>query len=51
MPENHRAALEAVVKNVGAKLARASIERKATLSTTAHAVRPHRIAAHLVHSN
>ena len=51
MPENHWAALEAVVKDVGAKLARASIERKATMSATAHAVRPNLIAAHLIHSN
>jgi hypothetical protein len=50
MPENHWAALEAVVKDVDAKLARASIERKAALSATAHDVRPHRIAAHLLHS-
>jgi hypothetical protein len=51
MPENHWATLEAEAKDLGEKRARAPIERKATMSATAHAVRPHRSAAYLIHSN
>jgi hypothetical protein len=51
MPENHWATLEAEAKDLGEKRARASIERKATMSATAHGVRPYHIAADLVHSN